>query len=112
MNNEFDRNSILQGNRLRRENAEKPVTFAYYNGEVEPIPSKSLQASSALRGTRQRFAGPGGGFAMKLMNDPEQAQATKDWMEMFGESNQGYEFNQAKMMEADQPADQESRGEQ
>ena len=95
MNDSFDRNSILQGQRLRMENSERPVTFAYYNGEVEPIPSKNLQSSSA-----QRFAGDAGGFAMRLMNDPAEAQRTQNWMSMFSQSNQGFEFNQAKMIEA------------
>ena len=98
MNEQFDRNSILQGNRLRRENTEQPVTFAQYNGAVEPIPDRNLDSYS------QRMAGTMGSRALTLMNDPAEAMRTQKWMSLFDQSNEGFAFNQAKMMEAQDPA--------
>ena len=94
MNLEYDRASILQGNKLRRENEERPVTFAEYNGATEPI------APADMAITNQRMAGPVGARAMQLMRDPQAIQATDNWMNMFGQSNQGSQFNMAKQAQA------------
>ena len=94
MNLEYDRASILQGNKLRRENEERPVTFAEYGGAVEPI------APADMDTTNQRMAGPVGARAMQLMRDPEAIAATNSWMNMFGQSNQGAGFNATKQANA------------
>ena len=44
-----------------------------------------------------RMAGPTGARAIALMNDPQAQADTARWMKLFGQSNQGMEFNQAKM---------------
>ena len=90
----YDRASILQGNKLRRENEERPVTFAEYDGAVDPI------APADMDTTNQRMAGPVGARAMQLMRDPEAIAATNNWMNMFSQSNQGTEFNMAKQSQA------------
>ena len=90
----FDRNAILQGNRLREENTETPATFAYYNGEVVPSTDKQLDRTSG------RMAGPVGARAQALRDDPVEYERTAKWMDLFGLSNPGAEFNEAKMIEA------------
>ena len=89
----FDRNAILQGNRLRQENTETPATFAYYNGEVVPSTDKPLDRTSG------RMAGPMGARAQALMDDPVEFERTNRWMDMFGMSNEGLAFNEARMIE-------------
>ena len=43
------------------------------------------------------MAGPGGAFAMQMMEDPELQQRVAEWNQQFMQSNQGFEFNQAKI---------------
>jgi TusA-related sulfurtransferase len=50
------------------------------------------------------MAGQEGERLMAMINDPIEAQRTQKWMNMFGLSNQGTEFNQAKMMGGMPPA--------
>ena len=99
MNLTYDRASILQGNKLRMENEERPTTFAEYNGAVDAQPSLNLDQSN------QRMAGPVGARAMELMTNPAAQAATNNWMDMFGQSNQGTEFNMAKQQQADEQAE-------
>ena len=44
------------------------------------------------------MAGRVGQRAIDYMTDPEEQQRTNRWMEAFGMSNEGMQFNQAKMM--------------
>ena len=94
MNLEYDRASILQGNKLRRENEERPVTFAEYDGAVDPIAPADMDI------TNRRMAGPVGARAMELMRNPEAIAATNNWMNMFSQSNPGAEFNATKQAQA------------
>ena len=72
---------------------ETPNSFAMQDG------ASIVQETAPLDQTAQsRKAGAGGARAMQLMNDPMEKQRTDGWMAMFGLSNQGMEFNQAKMM--------------
>ena len=95
MNIQYDKQTLVQGNRQRAEAEERPTTFAEYNGAVSPSPSSSLELSS-----QTRMAGQKGARALELMQNPEAAQNVNDWMNLFGQSNQGGEFNQQKMQQA------------
>ena len=95
----YDRSAILNGNELRRQAEERPPTFAEYNGATDAIPATSLDITS------NRKAGPVGMRALALMNDPEAMAATNNWMNMFGQSNQGAEFNMAKQQLMNQEAE-------
>ena len=44
------------------------------------------------------MAGNAGARAMQMMTDPIEQQRVADWMARFGMTNQGMEWNQAKMM--------------
>ena len=94
----YDQQTLIEGNRLRQQAAERPSTFAEYNGAVDVVPSDSMQLSN-----QTRFAGQRGARAIELISNPLAAKQTQDWMNMFGQSVPGYQFNEAKMMMA-QPA--------
>ena len=90
---------IIQGNRLKREAEENPGTFGTENGATFSEPVKGLDEQNGTR-----FAGPGGAFALRLQSDPELAARVNQWDQLFAQSNQGMEFNQAKMMLMQPPA--------
>ena len=91
----YDRQTLIEGNKLRAQASERPSTFAEYNGAVDVIPAD-----------KTRMAGSMGVRAIELMTNPQAAKQTEAWMSQFGQSVPGYEFNQAKMIEAQaaQPA--------
>ena len=91
----YDRSTILNGNRIRRQAEERPPTFAEYNGATDAVPASNLDVKYT-----NRMAGPAGLRALELMNNPEAMQATNDWMGMFSQSNQGMEFNEARMVQS------------
>ena len=76
---------------------ETPNTFATQDGA-------SVVKGTAKLDRNTRMAGQEGERLMAMMNDPIEAQRTQKWMNMFGLSNQGTEFNQAKMMGGMPPA--------
>ena len=73
----YSKDEILHGSAIRAEKEETPQTF---------------------HGTKKRMAGEMGEFALKMMSDPAAIQQNKMWMDAFSQSNEGMQFNQAKMM--------------
>ena len=73
----YTRNELRQGAALKAEKEETPQTF---------------------HGNKKRMAGEMGEFALKMMSDPAAIQQNKMWMDAFSQSNEGMQFNQAKMM--------------
>ena len=90
----FTPDAIQQGRMNQRAGEETPGSFAEINGASETNSTKDLTKNP------RRMAGEMGGRAMALMNDPVEQQRTANWMQQFGMSNPGMEFNQAKMMMA------------
>ena len=86
----YERETILEGNKIQKRLQETPSTF---------------HAASSLDrpDTRTRMAGEKGARALELMSNPQAQQEANSWMKLFGMSNQGMQFNQAKMLQA-QPA--------
>lgn len=95
----FDNAQIRQGNRLRAELKSQPATFATDSGVAKVTPDRDMQSRNSTR-----MAGEMGARAIELMQNPQEAGRTSQWMEMFGQSNQGNEFNQTKQMQASQAA--------
>ena len=95
MSVKYDHQTLVEGNRLRGQASERPSTFAEYNGAVDVIPPD-----------KTRMAGSMGVRAVELMTNPQAAQQAEAWMGQFSQSVPGYEFNQAKMVQAQaaQPA--------
>ena len=84
---------IIQGNRLKKEAEESPDTFGTMGGSSFSEPTSKLDDKT----NNNRFAGPVGAFALRMMQDPQAAAGLKMWDEMFVQSNEGLAFNQAKM---------------
>ena len=91
---------IRQGNNLQRQAQETPSNFGILDGATERPTGDSVGKS--------RMAGPAGSRALAMMNDPDEQQRTQNWMANFGMSNEGMEFNQARMMmENPQPPEEQ-----
>lgn len=88
----FNPEQVKQGNLIKKQLEETPHNFATEGGASFSKPSQDLDKTSGTR-----MAGPGGAFAMQLMQDPQLAQRVGTWNQQFAQSNQGMEFNQAKI---------------
>ena len=88
----YSSEDIKQGLSLKRQAMETPSNFGLLDGSVERPSDEGFGKS--------RMAGPVGDRAMQMMNDPNEKARTDNWMSAFGLSNQGNEFNQARMMMA------------
>ena len=87
----FDKASLQQGRMNAQAAEETPNSFAEVNGADFTNPTNDLARSP------RRMAGQQGARAMALLTDPAEQQRTQSWMQQFGLSNQGADFNQAKM---------------
>jgi hypothetical protein len=86
----FEQQDILNGQRNEQKQRENPNSFGELNGSAVVNPDGQMKSKS-------RMAGQQGQRAMEMMNNPEEQERTASWMKMFGLSNQGAEWNQAKM---------------
>ncbi len=87
----YSRSSVTQGRANQAKANEQPNTFAVENGITDVTQMSSLDVP------KQRMAGKFGHRALEYMNDPMEKERTDTWMDLFGQSNQGMEFNQAKI---------------
>lgn len=87
----FNQAQIQQGRMNAQSSEETPSSFGSINGSAETNPTKDLSKNP------RRMAGQVGARALAMMNDPEEIQRTNTWMDQFGMSNQGMQWNQAKM---------------
>ena len=97
----YSSEDIKQGLSLKRQAQETPSNFGLLDGSTERPSDEGFGKS--------RMAGPVGDRAMQMMNDPNEKTRTDNWMSAFGLSNQGYEFNQARMMMANPQPQQEQQ---
>ena len=85
--------SLRQGQVNTQKAKETQNSFAMQDGV------STVKETAPLDKTAQdRMAGGMGARAMQMLNDPEEKKRVDGWMAAFGLSNQGAEFNQAKMM--------------
>ena len=87
----YSRSTVSQGRANQAKQQETPNTFATDSGV------DSITQNSRLDRPKQRMAGQMGHRVMEYMNDPEEQARTDSWMGMFELSNEGRQFNQAKM---------------
>ena len=87
---DFSRESLRMGLKNQEAQEETPESFSTMDGADVVTTEKDLV-------TGRRMAGPVGAFALKLMNDPNAKAANDGWMSRFAMSNEGAQFNQAKM---------------
>ena len=92
---DYTREDLRQGQRLKIETEETTSSFGTNDGSIQRNVNPNFGKS--------RMAGQQGERILQLMNDPAESQRTAEWMGKFGMSNQGFEFNQAKMMMAAPP---------
>ena len=95
---EFSKEALQQGQANQRASVETPEAFATIDGASQPRVGTELSKSNS------RMAGEMGARALELMNNPAEKMRVDGWMAMFGMTNQGMEWNQAKMMMAQPPA--------
>lgn len=91
--NYSNRETIIQGRQNQLEANETPSSFMIENGVAVSEDTGDL----AFKSRDNRKAGQVGARALQLMQDPRELDRTARWMQAFGESNQGAEWNIAKM---------------
>tara|TARA_R110001592_G_scaffold126736_1_gene338199 strand:- start:5984 stop:6298 length:315 start_codon:yes stop_codon:yes gene_type:complete len=96
---------LNQGYRIREESRETPTTFATNEGASQHV------APDKENFGKQRMAGQKLSRQQQLMSDPQEQMRTQNWMQKFDISNEGLQFNQARMMLAN-PQPQQPQEEQ
>ena len=91
MNFNYSDSGVRQGRQNQNRASENPNTFATESGV------DSVRQSSRLDKPAERMAGQVGIRLMEYMTDPEGKARTDNWMATFELSNEGQQFNQAKM---------------
>lgn len=94
----YSSQDLRQGAQVRTEANETPSTFATNEGA-------SYRGASSGFG-KQRMAGQEMARQQQLMNDPQEQIRTQNWMQKYGTSNEGMQFNQARIMMANQQPQQ------
>tara|TARA_R100001082_G_scaffold22684_1_gene11009 strand:- start:111 stop:392 length:282 start_codon:yes stop_codon:yes gene_type:complete len=87
----FSPNDLIQGALNQREQKETPNSFGTAEGAAQVNPTSDLAKS------QRRLAGQRGARAVEMLTNPEEAVRTQEWMSQFGLSNQGMQWNAAKM---------------
>ena len=97
----YSQQDIAQGLNLRTEAQENPSPFGMNEGATQ---------TTEGRPPKSRMAGQIGQRVIDLMTNPEEQKRTQNWMQQFGMTNEGMQFNQARMMMANpQPQQQEQQ---
>ena len=87
----YTQTGVAQGRINQAKAKEEPNTFATDSG------ADNVTQISRMDKPKQRMAGQMGNRVMEYMNDPAERARTDSWMSMFGLSNEGMQFNQAKI---------------
>ena len=99
----YSQPNIAQGRLSQQQGQETPNTFGMLNS------AEQLTQTSRLDRPKQRFAGQLGQRYVEYMNNPEEQARTDMWMQAFGQSNEGMQFNQAKMNQGVQPQQEQEQ---
>lgn len=99
----YSQPNIAQGRLNQQQGQETPNTFGMLNS------AEQLTQTSRLDRPKQRFAGQLGQRYVEYMNNPEEQARTDMWMQAFGQSNEGMQFNQAKMNQGVQPQQEQEQ---
>ena len=101
----YDSNTLLNGRLNQKKAEETPTTFSSDQGVSKAENGGRLDVQN------QRMAGQEGERAVQMMLDPAERARTSRWMDSFSRSNEGFQFNQAKMMMS-APNPNQQQGEQ
>ena len=88
---DYSQSGVAQGRINQAKAKDTPNTFGTESG------ADQVTQMSKLDKPKQRMAGQMGHRIMEYLNDPAEQSRTDSWMDMFGLSNQGMEFNMAKI---------------
>ena len=88
---DFDRRAVQQGRLNQQASVETPNSFGTGDGAPVVNPTGDLSKSN------RRMAGQEGSRAIEMMTNPEEQKRVAQWMQMFGTTNQGMQWNAAKM---------------
>ena len=101
----YDSNTLLNGRLNQKKAEETPTTFSSDQGVSKAENGGRLDVQN------QRMAGQEGARFVQMMLDPAERARTARWMDSFSRSNEGFQFNQAKMMMS-APNPNQQQGEQ
>ena len=87
----YSDSNVQQGRENQNRSRQTPSTFSTQIGVDE------VRQQTRLDKPQQRMAGQVGHRLMEYFSDPEEQARTDNWMQMFELSNEGMQFNQAKM---------------
>ena len=90
---DYSPQDLQQGMSLRQKAQQTPGNFGTMDGAMDP-------------GKGQRMAGD---RMQELMTNPQEAARTQMWNDRFSMSNEGLQFNQARMMMANPQPQQEQQ---
>ena len=88
---DYSQSGVAQGRINQAKAKDTPNTFGTESG------ADQVTQMSKLDKPKQRMAGQMGNRILEYMNDPAEQARTDSWMDMFGLSNEGMQFNQAKI---------------
>ena len=88
---DYSDSNVRQGRSNQANARERPATFSTNSGTTQ------VKQFSALDKPNQRMAGEAGQRLKDYMTNPVEMERTDSWMDMFANSNEGKQFNQAKM---------------
>ena len=91
MNFDYTNAGVAQGRANQDMAKENPNTFATDSG------ADSVRQVTSLDKPKQRMAGQMGNRILEYLTNPDEKERTDSWMSMFELSNEGQQFNQAKM---------------
>ena len=88
---DYSDSGVRQGRSNQADAREKPNTFSTSSGATQ------VKQFSSLDKPNQRMAGEMGQRLKDYLTNPAETERTDSWMQMFEQSNEGMQFNQAKM---------------
>ena len=88
----YSQQDLQQGMVLRSEAQQTPSNFGTIDGATD--------TQGNMEQPKSRMAGQMGERIRDLMTNPQEQARTQQWMGQFGMSNEGFQFNQARMMMA------------
>ena len=88
---DYSSSSVIQGRANQDKAKENPNVFGTDSG------ADRIDQETSLDRPKQRMAGQVGNRILEYLNNPDEKERTDSWMEMFELSNEGREFNQAKI---------------
>jgi hypothetical protein len=97
----YSAQDLQQGMTLRQEAQQTPANFGTIDGASD--------TQGNMTQPKSRMAGQMGERIKDLMTNPQEVARTQQWMGQFGMSNEGMQFNQARMMMANPQPQQEQQ---